>query len=413
MRVGLPDATLAQSKNGLGLRPLSRRDRRLCVLMSLAVALSMTRYAVLAISGLPLIVIALASVCVMAILGSAPLHIGPCTYVLVLCAVLSATQALSPQRAFQWLILLIVTLASVSLMSPRLLKAVIVWGSLAGGLANASLIVLEWLNLKPGALDFDPLLVHEGLSEYYLQSAYYSAIACGVSLWLSYQSKTTARRAALVVAAAVSFSAVLIANSRGAVLFLAVFGATVLTMLTNYRKSSSQRTRRLLPLAAAVVMVCGIWLGWFSDLEQRLGESTASSLSFSDSRRVAIQRYALSIAADHPLGIGWNGFSTLTSSHFGASIRSAHSLFLGLALDLGVFGGAIFISLLVVPLTLLVIEKERRTDPFSVLFIGIILGVLINGLVDTIQVAPAGMVMHIVLMPIGWSYVTRRRRSPV
>ena len=223
-------------------------------------------------------------------------------------------------------------------------------GLVAGGLANAALVVAEFAGRGIPAAGYLTGRQYLGLTEYYLQASYFMALCVVTSLWFAFRAAGHLERALAVLAGSIGLAGLLISSSRGG-LVLASAGCAFLYIQNRATSRSERRTstRSVVLLLIPIVSVV-LYLRLYESLFQRFEDSTVlGSLDQSDERRLSIQAVALDTVRNSPLGIGWDTFSTVSRETLGQAIRSPHNLYIDLALELGFVGAVALLLWLIWP----------------------------------------------------------------
>ena len=325
------------------------------------------------------------------------------TAVLIVSGSAAVWGATSPTAALQWFLLLVAGFAFAQLLPAGSTARVVPSAVLLGGVLS-SLAVL-WQSSGGTSITGEPVSqTYNGLTEYYLQAAYFSALGLVAAVFGVVQSGSRRVTAGMGAAAAVCGLAVLAGGSRNAVLISVVGSVAAIRVLRHQRRG--RRSSLVLVAGAIATAVIALRLGFSDVVLDRLSESSAGAYSHGDLRRRWLQALAWDVVSAHPLGLGWDAFPTFSTHAFGEAIRSTHSLYLSLPLDLGWAGAGAFLYLLCRP----ALGRTDR-DPALPLYRGLVLAMAAHGLSDSIHVFPPAILFHAAFTAMGWEAVRRSRAA--
>jgi len=242
------------------------------------------------------------------------------------------------------------------------------------------------------------------LFEYYLQDAFYCALAGILFLSSATLELQRRRRNLLIISGALCAGAMILLASRGAILAFAaglIFGFIALLRKGLVTKSISY---------VAIVLVGLVLVFLFTPAGNQVVQRFqvyGDAEALNQVRRANFQTLALSTVSQNPFGLGWNGFSTITSNSLTEAVRSTHNMYLSLCLDIGWIGA---LSYLLIILVILKHGLSTRAPNSNILVASLLVAYLIEGLNDSPHVLPVSMGANLLLLVLyGGSIVASKK----
>jgi hypothetical protein len=375
-----------------------RSHRFASVLIYAVVVAASTRYRV---AGLSLFAFPLAVLCVHALMAKRTRRDAVADVsvaFLIVGVVLAAVVAEDPSRAIPWAVLAAISTLGLlaAFSSEALARDVLPRAILFAGLVNAGAVVLQrsghyWISGPPSLNGLN------GVTEYYLQAAYFSALGAIVATGRLVGRATYRGAPAFVDALALALTTygALAGGSRGAAAML-IGGASVVVVLSFATRSLNLPGSGL--LLAAVVSIL-VFTQAANTIVARLHAHASYREQLDSANRHAYQSLAEQIAQSHPLGIGWNGFSHFTGLATGHAVRSTHSLFLSVPLDMGWLGAIGFLALYLIATRRQWVQlRSTARDGTEVVALGLLVAMAIHGVSDTIQVAVSALQIQLAII---------------
>jgi len=270
------------------------------------------------------------------------------------------------------------------------------------GLLDA-IIILSSIALERGSI-FSATSQKAFLFEYYLQDAFYCALA-GVlffssAIWVTGRL----RRFLFFFAGSLCGVALLLLSSRGAIL---AFGAGLLfSLIALSRKGLVTRAISSVSFVLVSLVVLMLFTPAGNQVVQRF-QFYGDKEAFNQVRRANFQTLAISTASQNPLGLGWNGFSAITSNSLSEAVRSTHNMYLSLCLDIGWVGAIAYLAIIFIIL-------KRALNPLAplgnILVASVLVAYLSEGLNDSPFVLPVSMGYSLLLLALygGSSVISKK-----
>ena len=315
--------------------------------------------------------------------------------VLLLALFVSGTIALltSPVRdnfsqGLNWLLLSFICVVLTIIVRYQFLNPA--WSIISGlmllGFGDAIYVLFSLIS--NGQIIFSSTNQRPFLFEYYLQDAFVCALSGIAFFFFAAIAKSKQKQFGLFFMGLACVSALVILASRGALVsFLA---GTAFTLIMLARRGQISRT--IIFWASTIYGALALFLltPAGNQLIQRF-QAVSNSEVYNQVRRANFQQLALAFLVDHPLGLGWNAFSAITANAYSEAVRSTHSMYFSLGLDLGWVGA---ISYLVM---LLIMIKKSFGNQIS-LEIAVLGSIAIAYLVEGLNDSP-----HVLPISLGWS----------
>lgn len=258
--------------------------------------------------------------------------------------------------------------------------------SITASLLSVELIVYAFVNKS-----FTFELIQQSLfTEFYLQTAFYISLGLLSMVFLLFSPKTQPTMLPLLfLGIFICTISIISLGSRNALAML--LSGCLLLLITRWKQL--RITLRLLLIS----LFSGWLVIYFSDLGSFLRSRFLSNQveNLNSIRRLQFQELAKNTVFSNPLGLGWDSFSKISSGSVYEVVRSAHSLYFGVSISIGVIGALIY--LLIIGTPALKINTTRREANQNMLISLLSACLLIQGINDDITVVPIGFIYLLVL----------------
>ncbi len=230
------------------------------------------------------------------------------------------------------------------------------------------------------------------LFEYYLQDAFFCSLAAIICFSAAAWNKTGRERAWLISGGVLCLAAMIVLASRGALLGFVAGLAFTLIILAKRGRGARAYVSWIFGISGLLSVFLMTPAG--NQVLSRV-QATDSSEIVNSLRRFAFQNLAYATALENPLGLGWNGFASITSSALSEPVRSAHSMYLSLILDLGLLGAIAYLTLI---FSVLKRSLSGNMPPKSIFLGSLMVAYLAVGFNDSPHVLPIGMGISLIIL---------------